>query len=103
MREHVRTAARRRDDRLTSIRKLTLWITGGAAVASLGLGTAFAQSLPGHSGGAASPRVSARPAASAGPGDHARKHRHRDSLTAPGRAPARAPAPTQAPVTSGGS
>jgi hypothetical protein len=42
-------AAARRDGKLLRIRKLTLWITGGAAAASLGLGTAFAHALPGHS------------------------------------------------------
>lgn len=45
----VRGAAARRDSKLLRIRKLTLWITGGAAAVSLGLGTAFAHALPGHS------------------------------------------------------
>jgi hypothetical protein len=43
------SAAARRDGKLLRIRKLTLWITGGAAAASLGLGTAFAHAVPGHS------------------------------------------------------
>jgi hypothetical protein len=50
MRKHVHSASRRRDDRLAMVRKLTLWITGGAAAASLGLGTAFASAVPGHAG-----------------------------------------------------
>jgi hypothetical protein len=48
MREHVYRASRRRDERLVRIRKLSLWITGGAAAASLGMGTAFAHAIPGH-------------------------------------------------------
>lgn len=51
MRQHVHIASRRRDDRLAMVRKLTLWITGGAAAASLGLGTAFAVAVPGHAAG----------------------------------------------------
>ena len=46
-------AARRRDQRLTRARRLTLWAAGGAAAASLGLGTAFAHALPGHRASAA--------------------------------------------------
>ena len=41
-------AARRRDQRLAQARRLTLCVAGGAAAASLGLGTAFAHALPGH-------------------------------------------------------
>lgn len=48
MREHVNNASRRRDERLARVRKLSLWITGGAAAASLGMGTAFAHAIPGH-------------------------------------------------------
>jgi hypothetical protein len=48
MREYVSSASRRRDARLGRIRKLSLWITGGAAAASLGMGTAFAHAIPGH-------------------------------------------------------
>jgi hypothetical protein len=48
MREHVHIASRRRDERLAMIRKLTLWISGGAAAASLALGVAFANAVPGH-------------------------------------------------------
>jgi hypothetical protein len=48
MREHVHTASRRRDQRLAQIRKITLWIGGSAAAASLGLGAAFAHAVPGH-------------------------------------------------------
>src|SRR5258708_35226406 len=41
-------AARRRDQRLAQARRLTLWVAGGAAAPSLGLGTAFAHALPRH-------------------------------------------------------
>src|SRR5580700_734993 len=49
MRDHLHFASARRDDRLARIRKLTLWVGGAAAAASLGLGTAFAHAVPGHS------------------------------------------------------
>jgi hypothetical protein len=55
MREPMHRAAARRDDRLATIRKLSLWITGGAAAASLGLGTAFAHAMPGHAATSATP------------------------------------------------
>ena len=48
MPESAHSASARRDDRLIRIRRLSLWITGVAVAASLGLGTAFAQALPGH-------------------------------------------------------
>jgi hypothetical protein len=47
-------AAARRDSKLLRVRKLTLWVTGGAAAASLGLGSVFAHALPGHSHSTAS-------------------------------------------------
>jgi hypothetical protein len=109
MREHVRSAVSRRDARLARIRRLTLWITGGAAATSLGLGAAFAHSLPGHaSAGTGSPAPAAHSAPPAGPGSAAgqagHQHHRRDALAAPRHAPAPAPAPpAQAPVTSGGS
>ena len=111
-------AAVRRDRQLLRIRKLSLWLAGGAAAVSLGLGTAFAHALPGHShpaappagtqtgtraGGAAPPhRASGRPAAAEAAGSTGRTgwRRHR---TGPGPPPpAPAPAQTQ-PVVSGGS
>ncbi len=118
MRQHVQSAARRRDERLAHVRKLSLWITGGAAFASIGLGAAFAQALPGHTAGTSSSSAhattpgsgapagtgatsSSSPAPAAG-GHHGRHHRHR--LTAPAQAPAQ-PTHSAAPpvVTSGGS
>jgi hypothetical protein len=108
MREHVRSAITRRDDRLARIRRLTLWITGGAAAASLGLGAAFAHTLPGHGGGAAgSPPGAHAPAAPRTLQHGGRKHlmdghRPQGSLAAPRQAPGPAPA-RPAPVTSGGS
>lgn len=52
----------RRDDRLAYLRRLSLWIAGGAAAATLALGTAFAHALPGH----ARPAGPVRPAAGQG-------------------------------------
>ncbi len=135
MREHVRStshgadpriagAAARRDERLARVRKLSLWITGGAAVATLGLGTAFAHALPGHSvsdstvtgtASSSSSAVKSGRAASAS----ATPRSHSSAAPAPARsastpkkaadqglsAPASKPAPAQAPavVQSGGS
>jgi hypothetical protein len=45
----TRLAVARRDSSLSRTRKLTLSILGSAAAATLGLGTAFAHALPGHS------------------------------------------------------
>jgi hypothetical protein len=109
MRDHLHFASRRRDDRLARIRKLTLWIGGRAAAASLGLGTAFAQALPGHSAG--SPTSGTTPAAgSSSPGSGASgaaggaKHRHhRHALSAPAQQPAQAPPAAPPVVSSGGS
>jgi hypothetical protein len=113
MRDHLHFASARRDDRLARIRKLTLWVGGAAAAASLGLGTAFAHALPGHAATAArtthskatpggrSPGggQSAAPSVSASPQHSA--HHHRAALAKP----TQQPAPTQAPpvVNSGGS
>jgi hypothetical protein len=75
MREHLHSAARRRDERLARIRRLSLWITGGAAAASLGLGTAFAHALPGHaaatSSGASAAGAARAAAGAAGAGARA--------------------------------
>jgi hypothetical protein len=113
MRQHARSAVTRRDVRLAAIRRLTLWIAGGAAAATVGLGTAFAHALPGHAGSSAAPAAGTN-SAPATPGQsavhrstehHRGAHHHqRDALTAPTRSPAPAPpASTHAPVTSGGS
>jgi len=67
MRQHVHIASRRRDERLAMVRKLTLWITGGAAAASLGLGTAFASAVPGHASPATGPTTTSTPAGSTAP------------------------------------
>jgi hypothetical protein len=66
-------AARRRDQRLVRTRRATLWVAGGAAAASLGLGTAFAHALPGHQASAAGSRsgaatVGTQPQGSPAPG-----------------------------------
>jgi hypothetical protein len=126
-------AAARRDSRLLRIRKLTLWITGGAAAASLGLGTAFAHAVPGHSyttastattggtpsSGQAEPRQQAgsqktpgqQPATHqrvAGPrgqqgGRRATARPQHQRLAPPRQAPAPAPATAAPAVSSGGS
>src|SRR5215469_2874988 len=125
MRDHLHAASARRhaasarrDDRLARIRKLTLWVGGAAAAASLGLGTAFAHALPGHAAttpttsprkpaggihssgtaGQAATGPAASPSASTSPRHHSR---HGSALAQPQQQPA----PTQAPpvVSSGGS
>jgi len=115
MREHVHSASLRRDQRLAQVRNLTLWIGGGAAAASLALGTVFAHSIPGHaaststpgSGGASGGQTATGGTAHSGqtaPASGARgRHHHR--LAPPASAPASKPAPAPAPpvVTSGGS
>ncbi len=128
MRDHLHFASARRDDRLARIRKLTLWIGGGAAAATLGLGTAFAHALPGHAAGsqtagstagAGSPgrggsaAASASPArgasgsahgsASGGAGSAGAKQGHHHALAKPAQQPAPAPAPAPPVVHSGGS
>jgi hypothetical protein len=106
---------------LTRTRTITLGIAGGAALASLALGTAFAHALPGHSyhpAAAKAAPVAARsssPAAqSSGPAQrparhgHAgrrRVHRHvrrHHAIAPPTHAPAPAPSSSPPQVTSGG-
>ena len=110
-------AVRRRDERLSRTRRMSLWVAGGAAAASLGLGTAFAQALPGH-------RAAASGAQPAGPGSGqqsgagpagngagqpaaspsaapARQHARYHNLAPPQQPPATTQAPPQ--TTSGGS
>jgi hypothetical protein len=120
-REGKSAGAARRDQRLAQIRKLSMWITGSAAAASLGLGTAFAHALPGHNAGTA-PRHAAQahsaaasgPAAGAGTtggtgtsgsggGSTGRDSHKGHKLAAPAQRPA--PAHSSAPpaVNSGGS
>jgi hypothetical protein len=115
-------AAARRDTRLLRIRKLSLWITGGAAAASLGLGAAFAHALPGHSHANAAPAgsgtsrsgVTDAPTGPREPGAGGRQatahririrtgHRRQAGLAPPRQQPAPAPAQTQPVVSSGGS
>lgn len=127
MRERAYTAAARRDQRLAQIRRLSIWITGSAAAASLGLGTAFAHALPGHDAGAAlRPSGHGRAAAASGPaagngttggsgtsrsagsgaghGSRGRHGSHREhKLAAPAQHPAPAPSSAAPAVSSGGS
>jgi hypothetical protein len=118
MREHVLRASRRRDERLARIRKLTIWITGGAAAASLGMGTAFAHAIPGHTASSTSTSTSSNRTSTGAPpaGTNAsssgtsgttagrgrqRGHHHGHKLAPPAQAPVSTPAPPV--VTSGGS
>jgi hypothetical protein len=123
------SAAANRDSKLFRIRKLSLWITGGAAAASLGLGSAFAHALPGHKytvsttttspGGAAGPApTGSNTSTASNTKTSSRRHQglvshlpvvgrsHQSSkLAQPKRKPAAAPAPAQtsaAPVVSSG-
>src|SRR5215472_13768524 len=110
MRTHVHKAVVQRDERLARIRKLSLWITGGAAAVSLGLGTAFAHALPGHTATTSSTTGtvhhgsasgSSGSSGTSGSGKAGRQHRHR--LSRPAHKPAAAqPTQTQAPVVSSG-
>lgn len=103
-------AARRRDDRLAFARRLTLWVAGGAAAASFGLGTAFAHALPGHRAQAAgvqpggSQPVTTRPTG-AQPSAQPAASQPASPPASPLRQPAQPPATTPAPAqtTSGGS
>ena len=108
-------AAARRDAMLGRTRRVSVWIAGGAAAATLGLGTAFAHALPGH-GAPATSRTSAsstsRQAGSAGQGGSAGQAGNTvgsqsgqgsqsSQLQQPQQPPAPSPAPPQA--VSGGS
>jgi hypothetical protein len=117
-------AARRRDDRLALARRLTLWVAGGAAAASLGLGTAFAHALPGHRASAAgahpggsqpvtpeptrqptSGQTAGQPTSAPATGGQASTGQPASPPASPLRQPAQPPATTPAPAqtTSGGS
>lgn len=106
----VRPAAARRDASLLRLRKLSLWIAGGASGAALGLGLTFAHALPGHAAGSGHragitssgqrTTENARPAGSPAPIAGHRRH-HRRQLAVPQHAPA--PSSTAPAVTSGGS
>jgi hypothetical protein len=113
-----REAVAHRSRLLSRTRTISLGIAGGAAVASLGLGTAFAHAIPGHkhpagaqsaagsssgTGRPAVPAPSAQPSRSAGPARTHRSH-HPQRLTPPPQPP-QPPASTPAPpqVSSGAS
>jgi len=120
MRWPQESAIIRRDDQLARTRRLSIWIAGGAAAASVGLAAALGSALPGHSvtsagqsssgttgttagsgtGGTGTGQGSGQGSGSAsGPGRTPRAHHRRIS------APRHAPAPASAPpvVSSGGS
>jgi len=114
-------AAAHRDSKLLRIRKLSLWITGGAVAASLGLGAAFAHALPGHSHATAASgnrgarsQVTGPPSGSGQSGASGRAttshrtqtgsgHHRQGGLAPPQQRPAPAPTQTQPVVSSGGS
>lgn len=108
MRQHVHLASRRRDERLAMVRKLTLWITGGAALASVGLGTAFATANPGHAAGTTGTTSTSAPASPASSGTGSTRTAaptsagtQHSQLSQPQQQPAQTTAPPV--VTSGGS
>jgi hypothetical protein len=103
-------AVRRRDERLSRTRRVSLWVAGGAAAASLGLGAAFAHALPGHRTAAAGARpagashaqsAGGQTAPSSGAADARHHHGHHHSLAPPQQPPATTQAPPQ--TISGGS
>jgi len=105
---------------LTQTRTLTFGIAGGAALASLALGTAFAHALPGHSyhpsAAKAAPVAARSSSPAAQPARHARSGRRRaaragrahehvrrhHAIAPPTHAPAPAPSSSPPQVTSGG-
>jgi len=118
MRWPQESAVIRRDDQLARTRRLSIWIAGGAAAASVGLAAALGSALPGHtvtsagksaastttgapsgSGAGTSPGSGQGTSTNAGSGRAPRTRHHRIS------APRHAPAPASAPpvVSSGGS
>jgi hypothetical protein len=102
----ARIAAARRDTSLLRLRRLSLWIAGGAAGASLSLGIALAHALPGHAAGSgqhagatsghSKPGSSRRSGTTSGSASNRHHHGH---LSAPHQAPAPSSAP---PVVSSG-
>jgi hypothetical protein len=99
-------AARRRDQRLAQARRLTLCVAGGAAAASLGLGTAFSHALPGHRAAAAAAQPASAPPRHGRPAGASQASGQPTSGPAsPLQQPQQPPAATAAPpqTTSGGS
>jgi hypothetical protein len=98
-------AARRRDQRLAQARRLTLCVAGGAAAASLGLGTAFAHALPGHRASATAAQRAGAPPQGTAPTGTQPTSQPASTPASPLQQPAQPPATTAAPpqTTSGGS
>jgi hypothetical protein len=109
-------AVRRRDERLSRIRRVSLWVAGGAAATALGLGTAFAHALPGHAAvatgarptgarqaqpGAGQAQPGAGPAAPGSAAAPVRRHNRHQSIAPPQQLPVTTQAPPQ--TVSGGS
>jgi hypothetical protein len=128
--DRTRIAVARRDSGLSRTRKLTLSILGSAAAATLGLGTAFAHALPGHtyttpsrgtgssattgsagsrtagtgtrSSGGSTGTTPSPAASSQGASHRSSAASHHAGLSRPKQSPVAAPAQTQAPVVSSG-
>lgn len=130
MRWPAASAVIRRDDQLTRIRRLTVWIAGGATAASLGLAAVLGHALPGHAAAKTAPPVARNGATTrtgsgsragsssrgsgSGSAAHAGSHSTRSRRTGSGHSnqgggqvspPSQPPASTVAPpvVSSGGS
>jgi hypothetical protein len=103
MRRPLESAITRRDDHLARTRRLSLWIAGGAAAASVSLATAFGFALPGHavtSGGQAPARHAGHSTGQTRPG-HRRSGGSNHQLAPPQQPPSGSAAPPV--VSSGGS
>jgi len=89
------SAIARRDEYLATTRRLSIWIAGGAAAASLGLAGALGFALPGHT-----TTSTAQPASRSGTGSgRSTAGQPTGQRTRPGSAHRLAP-PKQAPVSS---
>jgi hypothetical protein len=95
------SAIARRDDQLAAIRRLSIWIAGGATAASLGLAAALGFALPGHTATAPTAR---QPGQSGGGSRHGgepgRAAGHGTGSGAAGQGTGLA-SPPQGPVNSG--
>jgi hypothetical protein len=102
MRWPQESAITRRDDHLARTRRLSLWIAGGAAAASLGLATAFGYALPGHAVTSGAQAPASHSGQGSGHGRSGQRGHHGSRKLAPPRQP---PSGSVAPpvVSSGGS
>jgi hypothetical protein len=104
MRWPQESAITRRDEHLAITRRLSMWVAGGAAAASLGLAVALGFALPGHTATSTARAASQSPTGSrqgSGPSTGSGSAHHRHGLRPPRQAPANSVAPPV--VSSGGS